>query len=265
MKMRFALVDEVRREPEPGLTGGCPVCGSQVIAKCGEIKVWHWAHRSRRRCDPWWENETEWHRSWKSHFPDEWQERIQHAADGERHVADVKTAHGWVLEFQRSAIKPEERRARESFYGRMVWVVDGRRLEKALDRFARACRFGSPICPASSKLKVPTKSGGALLRTWVASGVNVFFDVGDPESLWWLAPESSEEWAYVEPFSINRFVRLHLLRSRNEVLTFDLDMHERRHYIASIEKLRQPEPVGGTQTDRPPHPTQRRVQRTWRL
>lgn len=262
--MRFALVDETRREPEPGLHGTCPVCGSQVIAKCGEIKVWHWAHRSRRNCDPWWENETEWHRRWKSRFPEEWQERIHHAADGEKHVADVKTAHGWILEFQHSAIKPDERRARESFYGRMVWVVDARRLEKALARFVRACRFASPIFPTSSKLKVPTESGGTLLRRWVTSDVNVFFDVGDPKCLWWLAPESSGDWGYVEPFQIDRFVRLHSLRSRNEALKFDRNIHQRRHYIARIEKLPYPEPIEEPRV-RPPRTTQRLVRRGRRL
>jgi hypothetical protein len=29
-----------------------------MTPKCGQLKVWHWAHRSTRSCDPWWENET---------------------------------------------------------------------------------------------------------------------------------------------------------------------------------------------------------------
>ena len=72
--MRFALVDGQRREPESGLVGECTGCGSPVLARCGDVRVWHWAHKGRRRGHPWWENETEWHRRWKGHFPEDWQE-----------------------------------------------------------------------------------------------------------------------------------------------------------------------------------------------
>lgn len=42
---------------------------------------------------------------------------------GEKHVAEVLTAGGVVVELQRSSIEPEEVRARESFYQRMVWII----------------------------------------------------------------------------------------------------------------------------------------------
>ena len=44
---------------------------------------------------------------------------------GELHIADVKTPSGLVIEFQRSTIHPDEISAREVFYKKMVWVVDG--------------------------------------------------------------------------------------------------------------------------------------------
>ena len=62
-----------------------------MIAKCGKHRVWHWAHWKSKDCDPWWEPETEWHRSWKNQFPVEWQEIGHTAQSGERHRADVKT------------------------------------------------------------------------------------------------------------------------------------------------------------------------------
>jgi len=46
----------------------------------------------------------------KDQFPADWQEHVQHAETGERHIADVKTSRGWVIEFQHSYLKPEERR-----------------------------------------------------------------------------------------------------------------------------------------------------------
>lgn len=47
----------------------------------------------------------------------------------ECHIADVKTAAGLVIEFQRSTIRPEEVDERQRFYQRMIWVIDGSRNE----------------------------------------------------------------------------------------------------------------------------------------
>lgn len=41
----------------------------------------------------------------------------------------MKTSHGVVVEFQRSTIDPMEVTAREQFYKRIVWVIDGTRSE----------------------------------------------------------------------------------------------------------------------------------------
>src|SRR5271155_5784119 len=99
--MRFAIVDGLQREPAPKLPGICKCCGLPVVAKCGQHNLWHWAHRSRVHCDLWWEPETEWHRAWKNHFPEEWQEVVRFdPATGEKHIADVQTSAGLVIEFQ---------------------------------------------------------------------------------------------------------------------------------------------------------------------
>ena len=85
--MRFALVDGLRREAERGLARTCPVCESRLVAKCGELRIWHWSHLGDRRCDLWWENESDWHRSWKAKFPSECQEIVRWAENGEKHIA----------------------------------------------------------------------------------------------------------------------------------------------------------------------------------
>jgi competence protein CoiA len=124
--MLLALVNGRRSTPAPRLRGLCPVCGTATVAKCGSRKSWHWAHLRPVKCDPWWENETDWHRAWKAHFPEDWQEVLHvDQASGERHIADVKTALGLVIEFQHSQMSLEELRAREAFYGHMIWIVDG--------------------------------------------------------------------------------------------------------------------------------------------
>ena len=163
--MKIALVDGNRIEAAEGLKGICPVCDSEVIAKCGKFVINHWAHKAIRNCDPWWENETEWHRSWKNNFSIEWQEKILFDETEEKHIADVRTIHDLVIEFQHSHIHPDERIKREKFYKHMVWVVDGTRLQRDYLRFLNGLldtdMQGSKECfPAA----------------WVGSSVPVIFD-----------------------------------------------------------------------------------------
>lgn len=83
-------------------------------------------------------------RAWKEEFPADWQERRHVAADGQIHIADVKTATGTVLEFQHSSISPNEQASREGFYGRMAWFVNGTRLKKDLSSFQAALAYARP-------------------------------------------------------------------------------------------------------------------------
>lgn len=119
----------VRIEPTKGAHALCPVCRQEVIARCGTTRRWHWAHQKNCQCsDQWWENETEWHRRWKEEFPEDWREVVlQDDSTGEIHRADVKLQNsGLVLEFQHSAIDPQEFQSRVNFYRNMVWVADAR-------------------------------------------------------------------------------------------------------------------------------------------
>lgn len=130
--MIWANVDGRRVNAWPGGRAQCPSCGGEVIAKCGKIVEWHWAHVSRE-CDSWAKPESQWHISWKSRFPAEWQE----VKIGE-HRADVLTPRG-VIEFQRSSISADEIQERERFYGNMIWVVHASRftLEPCTGRYVR--------------------------------------------------------------------------------------------------------------------------------
>lgn len=173
--MKFALVDNERREAEPRMHGLCPVCGQPVIAKCGEYKINHWAHVARADCDKWWEAETDWHRAWKNNFAPEWQEVIMHDdKTGEKHVADVRTPDGLVIEFQHSSIKPDEQRSREAFYKEMVWVVDGTRCPSDSIRF-----FKEPRCQLGKSVYFDCYEE-AFPRNWRSSKVPVIMDFGTP-------------------------------------------------------------------------------------
>ena len=207
--MKFALVNEQRVEAQPQLSGECPACGRAMVAKCGEVRVRHWAHKVGPRCDLWSESETEWHRAWKDLFPAEWQEFVQYAQDGERHIADVKTGDRWVLEFQHSYINPDERRSREAFYPQLAWVVDGLRRERDRARFLKSWEEGTQVRPGAP-VRSLWSGEGALLRDWVGSRAHVFFDFGEPERLWWLSPLSDDTWAYVVRIARTPFVQAHL-------------------------------------------------------
>jgi hypothetical protein len=156
----------------------------------------------KRNCDPWWEPETEWHRAWKAHFPTEWQEVGQVAADGERHIADIKAAHGLVIEFQHSALASLERTKRTDFYGNIVWVVDGLRRKNDRPRFEKETWDWQRSQRALHQLIDPE---WALPYEWLDCSVPVFFDFASrdavapddpyyrPPSLWCLLPRFSDE------------------------------------------------------------------------
>lgn len=136
--MKFALLNNERIEPQKGIKNAiCPVCKEPVEACCGPVRIHYWRHKQnhKQHCDPWWENETEWHRQWKDNFPKECQEIIMHdEKTGEKHVADVKTKTGIVLEFHHSSMNEDEQDSREQFYKNMIWVVDARQY---YDRFKK--------------------------------------------------------------------------------------------------------------------------------
>lgn len=206
--MQYALVNGQRQEAQPGLSGNCPGCSSDMVSKCGEQKIWHWAHRGQRNCDTWWENETEWHRAWKRLFPMDWHECVHHAESGEKHIADVKTPQGWVLEFQHSFLNPEERRSRDSFYPKLVWVVDATRRKRDLEQFNKALNGRTSILPKVFITPAfPNES--ALVREWEASPGSVFFDFGEVHIIWWLLPKTCDGLRYIFRYSRKEFVQLH--------------------------------------------------------
>jgi competence protein CoiA len=220
--MKYALVNDEPQEAQPGLSGKCKCCGSLTIPKCGELKIWHWAHSGKRMCDPWWENETEWHRAWKGHFPKEWQEIIHTAANDEKHIADVKTGQSYVIEFQHSRLDSQERIARETFYQNMVWVIDGTRLKKDYPRFLEARKqFILIYKPGFFLVHFPEECFPAA---WIESSMEVVFDfqgnpLADPQDgmrdiLWCLLPGRVKRGAVVIAIPRQTFITTLLKQPR---------------------------------------------------
>ena len=120
--MLYAQVNGQKTPATPNSRAICPSCGSEVMAKCGQIKIWHWAHVANdQNCQT--KPETEWHIGWKSLFSKENCE-VRITKDLTTKIADVYTDSGLVVEFQHSTISVEEIQLRESFYNNMIWVFD---------------------------------------------------------------------------------------------------------------------------------------------
>lgn len=232
--VKFALVNEVRREPHPGLTGLCTLCRSPMVAKCGNVRIWHWAHYGVRNCDPWWENETEWHRNWKGHFPPDWQEVEHRSETGERHRADVKTDRGRVFEFQYSHLDPEERRAREVFYGKMIWIVSGLRRKKDKEQFFKAFESGRPINPQAPIRRITRPDSCTLFGEWAGGSAPVFFDFGPDSALWWLYPRSLDGSLYVGPFPRNQLIEIHRQSVLKALQDFDTFVNELPGFVEQL-------------------------------
>lgn len=176
--MRFALSNDHRIEATPGAQGVCPGCKAEMSARCGTKKVWHWAHKGRRHCDHWWENETKWHRDWKNRFPTEWQEVPARDETGELHIADIKTPNNRVIEFQHSAIKPEEVEKRTKFYGDVIWVIDATRRSTDLTQYERMLSENRPKRFDGVDIYTVGSYETRLLTEWGSLGKFVGFDFG---------------------------------------------------------------------------------------
>ena len=172
--MKFALHGGKKVEAATNLKDAvCQVCKAEVIAKCGDINRHHWAHKRKKECDHWWDPETKWHRDWKNNFPPQWQEVVHTSKTGEKHIADIKTPNGLVIEFQHSPIKPEKILERNNFYKNIIWIVDGTRRKNDEKGLMQYIRVGK-----NSK----------LINEWGATGKIVFFDFGNPK-LTYLTPD----------------------------------------------------------------------------
>lgn len=194
--MLFATVNGEKAEATPTTTGTCPVCERPVFSKCGEINVWHWAHQKDEGCDSWYEPETEWHKNWKLAFGKDNCE-IVISKEGTRHIADIFTKEGVVIELQNSPIQKPIIRKRENFYGeRMIWVINGKPFKKKfsyqrthsflLDEDEEYYQRYNPFAKRHSDSRKDEYNfqWSWCRRTWADVKRHVFIDFGD-ENLFW--------------------------------------------------------------------------------
>jgi len=159
--MQYALVGGSLREASAGLLGRCPTCDAIMMPKCGTKIMHHWSHRGRLNCDPWWENETEWHRAWKNRFPEFCREISHRSSAGEIHRADIRAPGGIYVELQHSSLSDSERNAREEFYQNLIWIVDGSVFRKNFDLYHFLPDPESPLAQDISWYKAKRGMDGA--------------------------------------------------------------------------------------------------------
>jgi competence protein CoiA len=223
--MMFGMVAGERITAEPGLRGSCPHCRAEVIAKCGPINVWHWAHRAAD-CDTWTEPMTQWHIDWQSRFPDE----LREVTIG-NHIADAQLSGG-VIEFQHSSLSADEIRERENHYGRMLWVFD------AIDAYE------------SDRLNLRRKCKPGIRSTWELSAGFGASALGFKPGVNYVRRDSSGRFQHVrdedalDPGAYRTFRWQHPRRSilacRRPVF---LDLGEGQ--LLELKKMHQNAPYGG--------------------
>jgi len=117
--MIFALDSSRNRiKANKNIFGVCPNCHNQLIPRCGEVYVHHWAHKKSQECDDWSEAENSWHIYWKELFGPESADQV--VGD---HLVDAIGTNNIVFEFQYSSIPEKMIRFRENYYKKMIWIV----------------------------------------------------------------------------------------------------------------------------------------------
>jgi competence protein CoiA len=160
--MIWALKNNERIKAIPKEKANCPLCNEEVIAKCGEIKIWHCSHKSNKDCDDWYEPETEWHINWKNEFPKEQQEIIIG-----KHRADIKTRTGNIIELQSSMLSYDKIKEREKFYGeKLIWLLNSKTI-------AKNCQFWK----WKGKYYFIWKWKPSICRNWLHN--KIFIDFGE--------------------------------------------------------------------------------------
>lgn len=211
--MKYAIINGQRAEPTKGAKGACPACGSEMVARICKTKVDHWAHKSKQNCDIWWENETPWHRQWKKCFDVEWQEVVhKNSATGEIHISDITTPHGWTLEFQHSSMDDDERKARNIFYKKIAWVVDGTRRKTDINQLSHLLASSIKLNTKMPTFAVNPINKNRLLSEWHNNESLVFFDFkqidpGGQRIIWFVVPKLELKDAYIPEFANYLFIQ----------------------------------------------------------
>lgn len=126
------------------------------------------------------------------------------STDGTRHVADIKTDTGLVVEFQYSHLSTVDRRQREAFYDNMSWIVDGTRLKRDLPGFLMQIQFHQRSGPRPDVVpfnwRVPQ-----ITQRWEESRKLVFLDFHE-DHIWCIPPDTNQWRKYATRVPKEEFI-----------------------------------------------------------
>lgn len=128
--MLYALINNKKVRPKhTGERAACPFTGSEMISKCGDIKIHHWAYKVAPEGFKYKSKDTNWYLEWKSKFDPKICEIMYTDKEGNKHIADIDDGKT-VIQFQQTFLKNEEIIEKELFYSSInknfIWVVDGK-------------------------------------------------------------------------------------------------------------------------------------------
>lgn len=221
-KWRYAIVDGIKtdiRDAKRCQHGICPMCGDELIARKGEVRAHHWWH-VRGKCDDWYQPKGPWHIYWQSKFPVEMQEvPVSRSTEGGlvKHIADIRTGSGLVIEVQYSAIMPAVVKERELFYGKMLWLISKTRFPRFAEvssKWGRSYRCGEfDVCGLDGKHQQ------CFPCAWEKSDKFLWLDCHGSEE----HPESDEDLVCVVPRAQEDAFRLYTYVSREKFLKMCYD------------------------------------------
>lgn len=111
----------------------CPSCEADLVARRGEIRMWHWAHPPKstsRECDGW--EESQWHLQWKAAYLELAGWRVEHRvvlSGGQQFIVDAcRPAVSRVREFVHS-LSPRYIEKHQALIAAkrfdVLWIYDG--------------------------------------------------------------------------------------------------------------------------------------------
>ena len=145
-----------------------------------------------------------------------------------RYFKIAEETYPLVERLQHSYLKPEERRARTAFYGKLIWVVDGTRRKSDIPQFSNTLKSGNTFGGKIKICRVNSKNC-KLLQEWENCHTPVFFDFGG-DQLWWFLDSPSKGVVYVAPFLRVELIHLHRDGEQQNIQLFD-------QFVSDIGKL----------------------------
>ena len=200
--MKYALLNGQYVTATPHQKGAvCPLCLSEMVARCGTINVHHWAHKKGAHCDAWCEPDSEWRHRWLDSFSGcSVEQKLEKGK--EKHLIDVQTELGTNILLRRGRIKEAELAKMEDFFPNLVWIVDVGSSQRAADQFKKLYQ-DDDISHSFDNVWETSMGDKGLPSAWTSCRYPVFLDFSNAKDL----PEYISKYLWcLMPYEVNSLV-----------------------------------------------------------